>query len=67
MILRQKCSKHLVKSDNLYGNTSSTAVFPITVGRFLNGEVRVRVRGSEEGGVRVRILELSSTTGEYSV
>jgi hypothetical protein len=29
-------------------------------------EVRVRVRGSEEGEVRVRILELSATTGSYS-
>ena len=29
-------------------------------------EVRVRVYGSEEGEVRVRILELSATTGKYS-
>ena len=33
---------------------------------FLRGEVTVRVRGSEVGGVRVRILDLSSITEEYS-
>ena len=34
------------------------------VDRFFSGEVRVR--GSEVGGVSVRILELSPTTGKYS-
>jgi hypothetical protein len=32
--------------------------------RFLRGEIRIL--GSEGGGVRVRILELSSTIGKYS-
>jgi hypothetical protein len=31
------------------------------IGRFLSGEVRVRVRGSQGGGVRVRVLEVNST------
>ena len=33
---------------------------------YFGGEVRVRVRGSQEGGVRVWILELNSTSSQFS-
>ena len=34
--------------------------------RFLSGDVRVRGSRGGGGGVRVRILEVSSTIGKYS-